>query len=63
MSLSEYYAPVTHKHNGCPICNSVELIQDIPLPRSDWDRLMITIRNMDARVRTMAGKRIEIKEG
>lgn len=63
MSIDEQYAPVTHKHNNCPICNSVELIQDIPLPRNSFDKLMIAVRNMEATTRIMLGKRIEVKEG
>lgn len=63
MTVSEQYAPVTHKHANCPICNSIELIQDIPLPRDNFDRLMVTIRNTNAWFRTMQGKRIEVKEG
>ena len=62
MTIDEYYAPVTHKHNDCPICNSVELIQDIPLPRNNWDKLMIAIRNNNAKFRILQGKRIEVKE-
>jgi hypothetical protein len=62
MSVEEAYAPVIHTHNNCPICNSVALIEDIPAPRNHWDKLMITIRNMDATVRIMTGKRIEVRE-
>lgn len=63
MSIEEQYAPVTHKHNNCPICNDIALIQDIPLPRSNWDKLMIAIRNNNAKFRILQGKRIEVKHG
>jgi len=62
MSIEEQYAPVTHSHPDCPVCNNVALIQDVPVARNDWDKLMITVRNMDARVRILVGKRIEVKE-
>jgi hypothetical protein len=63
MSIDELYAPVTHKHDNCPICHNPALIQDIPLPRSDFDRLMISIRFNTAWFRIRQGKRIEVKEG
>ena len=63
MSIEEMYAPVTHRHNNCPICNHEQLIQDIPLPHSSFDRLMISIRNMNNSFRILKGKRIEVKEG
>lgn len=62
MSIEEQYLPVTHKHNNCPICNNVALIQDIPLSRNSWDRLMIAIRNNNASFRILQGKRIEVRE-
>lgn len=61
-SIEEIYAPVTHKHYNCPICDNVALIEDIPVPRTHWDNLLIAIRNMDANMRIMVGKRIEVKE-
>ena len=63
MSIEEAFAPVTHKHANCPICNDVALIQDVPLPRNSFDKLMIAVRNMEATSRIMIGKRIEVKEG
>jgi hypothetical protein len=62
MSIEEQYAPVTHKHNDCPICNDIALIQDILLPRNNFDKLMIAIRNNNSWFRIMQGKRIEVKE-
>lgn len=63
MTIQEQYQPVTHKHMDCPICNNPALIQDIPLPRNSFDRLMITIRNTNNQFRILQGKRIEVKEG
>jgi len=63
MSIEEQYLPVTHNHTNCPICNNPALIQDIPLPRNNWDKLLIAIRNNNAKFRILQGKRIEIKEG
>ena len=63
MSIEEQYLPVTHKHNNCPICNDIALIQDIPLPRDSFDKFMIVCRNMQATCNIMVGKRIEVKEG
>lgn len=62
MTIEEQYAPVTHKHLDCPICNDVALIQDVQPPRSSWDWLILAIRNNNAKFRIMQGKRIEIKE-
>jgi hypothetical protein len=61
-SIEEVYQPVTHKHDNCPICHNPALIQDIPLPRNSFDRLMISIRNTNAWFLIMQGKRIEVKE-
>ncbi len=62
MTIEEYFAPVTHKHINCPICDNVALIQDVPLPRTGWDKLMISIRSNNARMCILQGKRIEVKE-
>jgi len=63
MSIDEYFAPVTHKHTNCPICNNEALIQDIPTPRSNRDKLMIEVRNNNAGFRILQGKRINVREG
>lgn len=62
MSIEEKYMSVTHQHNDCPVCNSKALM-DIPKPRNEWDKLMLTIRNGNADLRIMFGKKIEVKEG
>lgn len=62
MSIDEYYAPVTHKHNNCPICDNVALIQDVVPVHSAWDRFIASANQLNATVRIMTGKRIEVRE-
>jgi len=63
MTIEEAYQDVTHKHANCPTCNNIALIEDIRRPRSEWDKLIISINNMNVKLRIMLGKRIEVKEG
>lgn len=60
MSIEEYYMPVAHKHANCPICHNLTLIHDVTPVRSPLDKLIASIRNIDADVRIMKGKRITI---
>ena len=62
MTIDEMFAPVKHVHGDCPICTNAPLIEDIGHVRTDWDKLMVKIRDANARVRIMLGKRIEVKE-
>lgn len=62
MSIEEQYAPVAHKHYGCPVCEGIDLIQDVQPPRNEWDRLRITVRNMNVRFQIKQGKPIVWKE-
>jgi hypothetical protein len=62
MSIAEQYQPVAHRHDDCPICHSPALIQDIPVPRNSFDRLRVTINNMNARLRSEFGTKIEVRE-